>query len=105
MHTVVLKSVYSGAFLLSQDQILLLEMFFVHTLNIPAEADWNHIVEEIRWQKNNKEMTLPEATELYTCLKDMCLTGDQAGDLKYSPQIARICLNTQANRYQASIPR
>lgn len=82
MHTVVLKSVYSGAFLLSQDQILLLEMFFVHTLNIPAEADWNHIVEEIRWQKNNKEMTLPEATELYTCLKDMCLTGDQAGDLK-----------------------
>lgn len=92
MHTVVLKTLYSGAFSLSQDQILLLEMFFVHTLNIPAEADWNHIVEEIRWQKNYKEMTLTEATELYTCLSDMCLTGDQARDLKYSPQIARICL-------------
>ncbi|KAK4173636.1 hypothetical protein QBC36DRAFT_53569 [Triangularia setosa] len=82
MHITVLKSLYYDAFSLSQDQILLLKMFFVHTLKISAEADWNHIVEEIRWQKNCKGMTLPEATELYTCLSDMGLAEQQANDLK-----------------------
>lgn len=42
-----LAKVYSDAFLINQDNLSLLENFFVHTLKIPNRT-WEHIVEEIK---------------------------------------------------------
>jgi hypothetical protein len=84
-HAAILKRIYCRAFSLSQDQILLLETFFVHTLNVPVEANSIHIVKEIQFQKCFGTMTLSRATGLYTCLSDMDLTTDECSLLRYSP--------------------
>ncbi|KAK3347241.1 hypothetical protein B0T25DRAFT_614217 [Lasiosphaeria hispida] len=80
----VLQTCYHEAFSLTPDQVMSLETFFVYTLNIPAMCGWDVLIGEITWQQDTGEMTHDRATELYKCLMDMDLTGDDAEKLRQS---------------------
>ncbi|KAK4445769.1 hypothetical protein QBC34DRAFT_487117 [Podospora aff. communis PSN243] len=80
----VLQTCYRGAFSLTPDQVMSLERFFVHTLGIDARCGWPEIISEISWHKDDSEneTRYPRATELYECLMNMGLLGDDVEKLK-----------------------
>ncbi|KAK1753770.1 hypothetical protein QBC47DRAFT_303960 [Echria macrotheca] len=78
----VLQRCFTEAFPLTPDQVTSLETFFVHTLRISAACQWHDIVTEIETQQDQDDMTYHRARELYKCLMDMRLAGDDAAELR-----------------------
>jgi hypothetical protein len=79
----VLQPCYNDAFSLAPAQLMSLKKFFVHTLDIPVTCGWEEIIGELRSQRDEDGITLSKATELYRCLVEMRLEGDDAEKLRW----------------------